>query len=180
MFISTLSVLLSLCEIPRARYNPAPRTRNAKITPLNRPSQYKPTGAYTWKLPSNTNKTKLKRYGNTYIFFNLRSSYKVSQSVLLLKISHRVLATPNTSPSKGTFEIYKPQGLFFEFYGICEGNWVIISSLLFYFRSFFATSGVGLEAFFASTGHLVVAACHRKEYTTVTVPVCQFCDQNWV
>ncbi|XP_068687514.1 neurobeachin-like protein 1 [Montipora foliosa] len=54
---------------------------------------------------------------------------------------------------------------------------------IFHFRrilySFFTTSGVGLEAFFASTGHLVVAVCHRKDYTTVTVPVCQLCDQKW-
>ena len=47
-------------------------------------------------------------------------------------------------------------------------------------RSFFTTSGAGLEAFFSSTGHLVVAVCNRKEYTTVTVPVCQLCDQTWV
>ena len=37
-----------------------------------------------------------------------------------------------------------------------------------------------MEAFFNSTGHLVVAVCNRKEYTTVTVPVCQLCDENWV
>jgi len=55
---------------------------------------------------------------------------------------------------------------------------------IFHYRrnlySFFTTSGVGLEAFFSSTGHLVVAVCNRKEYTTVTVPVCQLCDQTWV
>lgn len=50
----------------------------------------------------------------------------------------------------------------------------------FHLRSFFTTSGAGLEAFFSSTGHLVVAVCNRKEYTTVTVPVCQLCDQTWV
>ena len=50
----------------------------------------------------------------------------------------------------------------------------------FHLHSFFTTSGVGLEAFFSSTGHLVVAVCNRKEYTTVTVPVCQLCDQTWV
>jgi len=52
--------------------------------------------------------------------------------------------------------------------------------LFFHLYSFFTTSGVGLEAFFSSTGHLVVAVCNRKEYTTVTVPVCQLCDQTWV
>lgn len=46
--------------------------------------------------------------------------------------------------------------------------------------SFFTTSGAGLEAFFSSTGHLVVAVCNKKEYTSVTVPVCQLCDQTWV
>ena len=50
----------------------------------------------------------------------------------------------------------------------------------FHLYSFFTTSGVGLEAFFSSTGHLVVAVCNRKEYTTVTVPICQLCDQTWV
>ena len=42
-------------------YKP-PKTRNAKIPPLNRPSQYKSPGggAYTWKLPSNTNENKEK------------------------------------------------------------------------------------------------------------------------
>ena len=50
----------------------------------------------------------------------------------------------------------------------------------FHPHSFFTASGVGLEAFFSSTGHLVVAVCNRKEYTTVTVPVCQLCDQTWV
>lgn len=46
--------------------------------------------------------------------------------------------------------------------------------------SFFTASGAGLEAFFSSTGHLVVAVCNKKEYTSVTVPVCQLSDQTWV
>ena len=37
-----------------------------------------------------------------------------------------------------------------------------------------------MEAFFSSTGHLVVAVCNRKEYTATTVPVCQLCDEKWV
>lgn len=37
-----------------------------------------------------------------------------------------------------------------------------------------------MEAFFSTTGHLIVAVCNKKEYTTVTVPVCQLCDRKWV
>ncbi|KAJ7380517.1 Neurobeachin-like protein 1 [Desmophyllum pertusum] len=66
---------------------------------------------------------------------------------------------------------------------IKERNNSSVERKIFHYRrnlySFFTTSGVGLEAFFSSTGHLVVAVCNRKEYTTVTVPVCQLCDQTW-
>lgn len=49
-----------------------------------------------------------------------------------------------------------------------------------FFLSFFTSSGAGVEAFFSTTGHLIVAVCNKKEYTTVTVPVCQLCDRKWV
>ncbi|CAH3155263.1 unnamed protein product, partial [Porites evermanni] len=54
---------------------------------------------------------------------------------------------------------------------------------IFHYRrnlySFFTSSGAGVEAFFSTTGHLIVAVCNKKEYTTVTVPVCQLCDRKW-
>ncbi|KAG2459435.1 NBEL1 protein, partial [Polypterus senegalus] len=45
--------------------------------------------------------------------------------------------------------------------------------------SFFTASGTGFEAFFTSSGTLVVAVCTKKEYATVMLPDHCFCDSLW-
>ncbi|RMX38939.1 hypothetical protein pdam_00016423 [Pocillopora damicornis] len=124
-------------------------------------------------------------------------AYRVLQALVKMSFSSSRLRAKHFfdlhHPSAGisVLGMQKWPGHSFTFHAwICLGSDKIkersdlsVDRKIFHYRrmlySFFTTSGAGLEAFFSSTGHLVVAVCNKKEYTSVTVPVCQLCDQTW-